>query len=48
MPDHGRMMITEVSALAKTKGIYAGMIVADAKIIFPDLQIFDDIPESCR
>jgi protein ImuB len=43
-PDHGRMRITEVSAAAKTKGIYAGMVVADAKVILPDVQVFDDIP----
>jgi protein ImuB len=44
LPDHGRMKITEVSAAAKTKGIEAGMIVPDARIIFPSLQIFDDRP----
>ena len=42
-PDHGRMIITEVSAVAKTKGIYAGMIVSDAKVIYPALEIIDDI-----
>jgi protein ImuB len=44
VPDHGRMRITEVSALAKSKGISAGMIVADAKITLPDIQVFDDPP----
>src|SRR4051812_27103906 len=44
LPDHGRMRITEVSAAAKAKGIEAGMIVPDARIIFPSLQIFDDRP----
>src|SRR5580765_4838591 len=42
-PDHGRMIITEVSAIAKTKGICAGMIVSDAKVVYPALQIIDDI-----
>jgi protein ImuB len=43
-PDHGRMRITEVSASAKAKGIRAGMVVADARIIFPEIQVFDDKP----
>lgn len=41
-PDHGRLRITEVSAVAKTKGLYAGMLAADSKIALPDVQIFDD------
>jgi len=41
-PQRGRMVITEVSAVAKTKGLCAGMIVADAKVIFPKVQIHDD------
>ena len=45
LPDHGRMRITEVSALAKTHGIEKGMVVADARVIIPSLQIFDDTPE---
>ena len=38
-PDHGRMLVTEPAALAKAKGIYAGMVVADARIILPVLQV---------
>ncbi len=45
MPDHGRMRITEVSALAKSKGIEDGMLVADARVIFPSIEIIDDKPE---
>src|SRR4051794_18903452 len=45
LPDHGRMRITEVNAVAKAKGIEAGMVVADARVILPSLQIFADIPE---
>ncbi len=45
LPDHGRMRITEVSALAKTKGIHTGMVVADARIILPDVKVIDDAPE---
>jgi len=44
LPDHGRMRITEVSAVAKAKGIEAGMVV-DARVIFPSLQICDDTPD---
>ncbi len=44
-PDHGRMIITEVSKLAKIKGIYTGMVVSDAKVIYPSLHILDDIPD---
>ena len=43
-PDHGRIRITEVSAVARAKGIYAGTVVADARVILPDLQVFDDKP----
>ena len=43
-PDHGRIRITEVSAVARAKGIHAGTVVADAKVILPDLQVFDDKP----
>ena len=45
LPDHGRMRITEVSVIAKAKGIEAGMVVADARVILPSLQVFDDTPE---
>ncbi len=43
-PDHGRMRITEVSAAAKAKGIQPGIVVADARIILPEIQVFDDKP----
>src|SRR3954471_16225490 len=44
LPDHGRMRITEVSALAQKYGIEARMVVADAKVILPWLQVMDDTP----
>jgi len=47
-PDHGRMVITEVSFSAKSKGVYTGMLVSDAKVIYPSLQIIDDIPDLNR
>lgn len=43
-PAHGRMVITAVNALAEAKGIYAGMVLADARAIFPDLRVLDDQP----
>jgi protein ImuB len=44
-PDHGRMVITATNALAETQGIHTGMVVADAKVIIPSLQVLDDKPE---
>lgn len=44
LADHGRMRITEVSALTRARGIYAGMIAADARVILPAVQVFDDKP----
>lgn len=41
-PDHGRMRITETSVVAKTIGLQAGMVVADARIIIPDVEVLDD------
>jgi len=36
------MVTTEVSAVAKAKGLYGGMIVADAKVALPEVQVYDD------
>jgi protein ImuB len=44
-PDHGRMVVTEVNALAEAKGIYTGMVVADARAMVPALKVTDDKPE---
>ncbi|MFT4092022.1 MAG: DNA polymerase Y family protein [Niabella sp.] len=41
-PQRGRIIITEVSAVAKKKGLYEGMPVADAKVVLPEVQIHDD------
>ena len=43
-PDHGRMVITGANALAEAEGIKTGMVVADARVIIPSLQVVDDIP----
>ncbi len=41
-PGHGRMIITEVSTKAKGSGLQAGMVVADARIVLPDVEVKDD------
>ena len=41
-PDHGRMIITAVNESALLKGIEPGMVVADARAIFPSLEVRDD------
>lgn len=40
-PENGRMVIRDVNSRAETEGIYAGMAVADARAIFPSLQVAD-------
>lgn len=44
-PDHGRMVIKAVNSIAAAKGIYTGMVVADARAIISSLEIMDDRPE---
>ncbi|MBS0030054.1 Y-family DNA polymerase [Chitinophaga sp. 22321] len=44
-PDHGRMLITAVSAAAQAQGLETGMALADARAMVPGLQVFDDQPE---
>lgn len=44
VPDRGRMLIKAVSPAAMKKGISAGMVVADARAILPELKIFHDKP----
>ncbi len=43
-PERGRMIVKAVSSAAQAKGIYANMVVADCRTIFPALQVFDHIP----
>jgi protein ImuB len=43
-PDHGRMVVTASNALAEKYGVSEGMVLADARIIAPDLQVFDGKP----
>ena len=44
-PDHGRMIITASNHMARLQGIDAGMVLADARAIFPQLRFMDDNPE---
>lgn len=43
-PVHGRMIITASNILAQKKGIEKGMVLADARAIFPSIKYFDDKP----
>lgn len=43
-PDHGRMIVTAVNPVAQQLGIHRGMVAADARALFPGLQVFDDKP----
>ncbi len=43
-PDHGRMIVTASNSLAREKEILPGMVLADARAVFPSLHIMDDIP----
>src|SRR6187200_2912829 len=43
-PSHGRMVISSTNPKADQLGIYRGMVVADARAIFPSLLVKDDIP----
>ncbi len=43
-PIHGRMVITASNKIAQNIGIEPGMVVADARAIFPSLKVLDDLP----
>ena len=42
---HGRFVITSANAVAQSKGISVGSLLADARAIIPDLEVLDDNPE---
>ncbi|MDO6430342.1 DNA polymerase Y family protein [Flavitalea sp. BT771] len=42
---HGRKVITAANILAQRQGIDCGMVVADARAIFPSLEVLDDVPD---
>ena len=45
VPDHGRKIITAANELAIKNDITAGMVLADARAIYPSLEYFDDKPD---
>jgi protein ImuB len=44
-PDHGRKIITAANIAAQTEGIDVGMVVADARVLCPGLEVLDHDPE---
>src|SRR5579872_3678790 len=44
VPDHGRKIITGVNAAAQQEGIDTGMVVADARVLYPTLKVIDEPP----
>ncbi len=44
-PVHGRMMIIAANSIAQSQGIDTGMVLADARAIFPELEVLDDKPD---
>lgn len=42
--ERGRMVVKAVNHVAQAKGIHVGMVVADCRAIYPELEILDDIP----
>ena len=45
MPSHGKMVITDTNFLAEQQGINKEMAVADARAIYPAIEVKDDIPD---
>jgi len=43
-PVHGRMLITAANTIAQSQGIEIGMLLADARAIYPGLEVLDDKP----
>jgi protein ImuB len=43
-PDHGRMLICALNSHSEKWGLQHGLTVADAKVLAPGLQLFDDKP----
>ena len=44
-PDHGRLVITAINPIAQHQGIETGMVISDARAIFPSIKILDDDPK---
>lgn len=43
-PQRGRMVIDAVSPMAMQQEVHPGMVVADAKAVFPELQVLKSVP----
>lgn len=43
-PRRGRMIVTASSPTARSRGIDAGMALADSRALLPTLQVFNDVP----
>ena len=44
-PERGRMVITGANKVAQARGIDIGMVVADARILVPGIEVLDDRPQ---
>jgi protein ImuB len=42
VPDHGRKIITAVNPAARMEGLEPGMVVADARVLYPTLEVIDE------
>jgi protein ImuB len=42
VPDHGRKIITAVNLAGQREGINPGMVVADARVLYPTLEVIDE------
>lgn len=42
IPDHGRKLVSAANEPANAQGIYNGMVAADAKAIYPSLEVIDE------
>ncbi|PWT73522.1 MAG: nucleotidyltransferase [Bacteroidetes bacterium] len=45
LPDRGKIILTEVSAAAQDRGLFAGMVAADATVVLPEVVMLDDKPD---
>ncbi|HLT08648.1 MAG TPA: DNA polymerase Y family protein [Cyclobacteriaceae bacterium] len=45
IPERGRMLVHASSKEALDRGIFPGMVVADARALFPSLEVFDHDPQ---
>ena len=44
-PERGRMMVKAANTVAEANGIEPGMVVADARAVFPSLEVIDNEPQ---